>query len=82
MYKIYILKSINHSKTYVGYTNNLKRRLIEHNSGRSSYTKIYKPWKLIYEENYKNVVEARNKEKYFKSCAGRKKIKKILESDN
>lgn len=45
MYYVYILKAINFSKRiYVGYTNNLKKRIATHNSGDSIHTSRYKPW--------------------------------------
>ncbi|WP_337866179.1 GIY-YIG nuclease family protein [Ignavibacterium sp.] len=77
-YFVYILYSENYKKTYVGFTNNLERRLKEHNAGRSKYTKRYSPWRLVYSEEFQNEIEARLKEKYFKSAAGRRKIKKLL----
>ena len=79
-YWIYILKSINYEKTYVGLTSNLHRRLDEHNKGKSNYTNKFKPWKFIYTEEIEGLTNARAREKYFKSAAGRKKIKKILDS--
>ncbi|MCL6097413.1 MAG: GIY-YIG nuclease family protein [Bacteroidetes bacterium] len=77
-YFIYILKSLNFVKTYVGMTNDLERRLSEHNSGKSIYTRKFKPWKIIYTEEYGTIEEARNKEKYYKTSAGRIQLKKIL----
>ena len=79
-YWIYILKSINYEKTYVGLTNNLQRRLKEHNNGKSNYTNKFKPWRIIYTEEAENLTNARAREKYFKSASGRKKIKKILDN--
>ena len=77
---IYILKSSKFAKTYVGITDDPIRRLMEHNSGDSSFTNKFKPWVLIYKEELLNRIEARRREKYFKSAAGRKKIKKIIYS--
>jgi putative endonuclease len=78
MYKVYILKSINFHKTYIGLTDNLERRLKEHNSGKHFYTKRHMPWKIIYSENQPDLVTARKREKYFKSAAGRRYIKKFI----
>ena len=74
----YILKSCNHKKLYVGSTDNLDHRLKQHNSGLSYYTKKYLPWLIIYTEEYKNIKEARKRERYFKSAAGRRFIKKNI----
>ncbi len=77
-YYVYILKSKSSTKHYVGQTNNLERRLMEHNSGKSTYTKKYIPWEIVYYEEKDNQAEAIKTERYYKSAAGRKKIKKIL----
>ena len=78
VYVVYILKSINFRKTYVGSTGNFVRRFSEHNLGKSTYTKRYKPWKVIYKEICNTLAEARNREKYLKSKNGRQWIKKNL----
>jgi len=57
-------------------------RLKQHNSGHSQYTKGFRPWKLVYSELAGNREEARKLEKYFKTGAGRKRWKKILEDQN
>jgi putative endonuclease len=77
-YIVYILKSIKYDKSYIGITNNLERRLSEHNAGKSLYTRKFKPWEIVYKEEVRDRISAREKEKYFKSSAGRKKVKIIL----
>ena len=77
-YWVYILRSLAYDKTYVGFTNNLERRLSEHNSGKTIYTSKYKPWKIIYKEEAVDRTNAREREKYYKSAAGRRKLKSIL----
>ena len=74
----YILKSINFPKTYVGHTVNINRRLEEHNNGKSTYSKRYKPWIIIHAETFNSLGESVRKEKYFKSAAGRRWINKNL----
>ena len=69
---IYVLKSLNAEKSYVGITDNIHRRLNQHNAGKHSYTKRYLPWKVVYYEQVDSRIEARAREKYFKSSAGRK----------
>lgn len=75
---VYFLKSLNFDKTYTGITFDLEKRLSEHNSGCNSYTRKFKPWKLIYFEKFSLKKDAMAREKYFKSHAGRKYIKKKL----
>lgn len=75
---VYVLKSIKYSKLYVGSTTDLDRRISEHNAGLSIYTNLYKPWIVIYTEKFVKIEDARKREKYFKSCAGRKFLKKNI----
>ena len=78
MFYVYILLSLNYPKTYVGHTNNLERRLIEHNSGYGIFSKRYCPWKIIYKEIYLSEIESVMREKYFKSAAARRWMRKNL----
>ncbi|RPI64894.1 MAG: GIY-YIG nuclease family protein [Ignavibacteriales bacterium] len=75
MYKVYVLYSNIYNKIYVGQTEDIDRRLYEHNNGLlSTYTKRYKPWKVIYQEEYSTRSEALRREKQLKSQKGREFI--------
>lgn len=76
--QVYILLSQKFKKTYVGFTTNLETRLKAHNWGSTKYTKKYRPWVIIHTEDFKSKAEARVREKYLKSAAGRRWIKKNL----
>lgn len=79
---VYILKSSRNSKTYVGITADLDRRLKEHNQNKKfSFTKKYSPWEIVYKQKFDNFKDARAKEIYLKSAAGRKFVKKFLDND-
>jgi len=78
MFIVYVLKSEVAEKSYVGITDSLARRLEQHNKGKSFYTKRYKPWKLIYKEEFLGRNEARKREKYFKSASGRRYLRKNI----
>jgi len=65
-------------KSYVGITDDIDRRLREHNSGKHLYTKRYMPWELIYTEELASIDEARKREKYYKSTTGRRALKKLF----
>jgi len=80
MYEVYILFSKKYNKTYVGFTNNLSKRVKSHNLGRVSYTKRYRPWEVIYTEKLSNYYFAQKREKYFKSGAGRRKLHLIIDN--
>jgi putative endonuclease len=66
MYYVYIIQSTETYEIYVGYTNNLKKRLVEHNTNKSYSTKNKGPWKLIYYESYANKEDAITREKRLK----------------
>ena len=74
---IYILWSDEFSKTYVGMSENVDQRLIEHNSGKTRSTKPFRPWKVIYKEFAGKTAEARRKEEYYKSTAGKNFLRKM-----
>jgi len=66
MFCVYLLKSSKGNDLYVGFTNDLKRRVKEHNNGLVSSTKSRKPFELIYFEAYKSEKDARLREKNLK----------------
>ncbi|MEK9156416.1 MAG: GIY-YIG nuclease family protein [Patescibacteria group bacterium] len=78
MYQVYILQSRKNGRYYTGSTNNLKRRLAEHNSGRSEYTKPTKPFDLVYSEVFETRTQAVQRERYFKTGKGREELKNII----
>ena len=78
MYSVYAIKSTAHNYIYVEFTNNLARRLSEHNKGENRSTKAYKPFVLIYSEQTESREEARKKEKYYKSGIGKEFLKSLL----
>ena len=75
MFYVYILKSEVDSRFYKGLTSNLERRIKEHNFEKNKSTKAYLPWRLAYFEEFDNRIDARKREKYFKSGQGRDYIK-------
>ena len=75
MFFVYVLKSEKHYRFYVGMTQNLDKRIQEHNSGKTKSTKGFKPWNLFFFEEFDSRKEARNREKYLKSGIGREFIK-------
>lgn len=78
MYYVYILKSIIDNSYYIGCTNSVERRLKEHNTGSSKYTKNKRPWVLVYKEEYKTLSEARKREGAIKSRKKRDYIEKLI----
>jgi len=77
VYSVYVLRSINQQKIYVGMATNIFDRLKEHNRGKSKYTKAFMPWEIIYSELIGNSELARKREKYLKSAAGKNFLRKL-----
>jgi putative endonuclease len=79
MYSVHILYSPSFRKTYVGFTNDIERRMREHNFTESkSFTLRYRPWELIYTEILENKSDAMGRERFLKSGFGREEVKKIV----
>ena len=77
MHYVYILKSLSApDKFYIGKTNNLKRRLKEHNHGESIETNRFKPWTIKNYFAFLDEDKASNFEKYLKSSRGRRFTKR------
>lgn len=74
----YVLLSLKDNKCYVGHTNDLKRRLEEHNNGKNFSTKSRKPFKLIYYEACLDENDAKQREKYLKNTVGRRYLSRRL----
>ena len=74
MYNVYVLESED-GKLYKGLTNNLKRRLREHLSNKTITTSRMRNPKLVYCETFEKFNEARERELYFKTAAGRRYLK-------
>lgn len=76
---VYILTSKkNPNKTYIGRTNNLKRRLNDHNNGTNSYSKQHAPWKLETYVALSDEKQAYAFERYLKAGSGFAFMKKRL----
>jgi putative endonuclease len=65
---------------YVGYTKNIKRRLVEHNEGKVKSTKKRIPLKLVYWEGCLNQQDTTKREKYLKTAWGKRYIKNRIKS--
>ena len=79
-FHVYVLHSEKDGNFYVGFTNNLKRRLEEHNEGKVNSTKNRLPMKLVYWEGCLNQTDTTDREKYLKTAWGKRYIKNRLKS--
>ncbi len=80
-YYVYILKSKNHDRLYIGCTSDLIKRFNEHNSGKCFSTKSYLPVEIVYYEAYLSKTDAFDREKKLKHFgSGVAKLKKRIEN--
>jgi len=79
-YFVYILQSLKDKKFYIGYTNNLQKRLVYHNRGANRSTRNRVPFKLVYFEEYSIKSDATKREYFLKSTKGFREKKKIIEN--
>ena len=78
MFTTYILQNSNTKRFYIGSTNNLDRRLEEHNRGQTRSTRQKGEWKIIYKELYRTNIEAKRREKMIKSYKGGNAFRKLI----
>ena len=72
MWYVYIIRSVTFpDQDYIGATADLKRRITDHNSGKSDHTSKFPPWKLIWYCAFPDKFTALEFEKYLKSHSGR-----------
>jgi len=81
MFTVYVLYSEVHDKIYVGFTSNLSQRLLSHNElGTKGWTIKFRPWKLVYKEEFQLKGEAMQREKELKSAKGRSFIWSLIKA--
>jgi len=79
MYYTYLLECQNDKSWYIGFSEDLKKRIQEHRNGYGCRTtSLKKDWKLIYYESYLDKKDAIGREKFLKGGSGRIYLKKQL----
>ena len=78
MFYLYILKSIETGKFYTGVSQDLEKRLKNHNNGGTKSTKPFRPWKIVYKEEFVDKNSAYKREFYLKSPKGYQNKRLIL----
>ena len=78
---VYVLYSKQFDKIYIGYTSNMERRLLAHNELETKgFTLRYRPWEVIYTEQYPEKKEAIKREKQLKTAKGRVFVWNLIKS--
>lgn len=79
-YYVYVLLSLKDHKFYVGYSENLKQRILQHSYGEVKSTQSRRPLKLIHYEYFIDKNDAKAREIFLKSGFGRGQLRKALKS--
>ncbi|MBC8473318.1 MAG: GIY-YIG nuclease family protein [Candidatus Omnitrophica bacterium] len=80
MFYVYVLKSIRKGKFYTGHTEDLKKRIAEHNCNKykKQFTALNGPWELVFYETFDTRSEAMKHERFLKTGRGREYIKEKI----
>ncbi len=78
MHYVYILLNEAKTRTYTGVADDVSKRLTLHNAGRVKSSRPYRPYYVIHTEGFETLKQARQKEKFYKSTTGRRRIKEML----
>jgi len=75
---VYVLHNSSKNFIYIGYSEDLKQRVISHNNGENKSTKAYFPLELVHYEAYRNQTDAKRRELYLKTNRGRTTLMTML----
>jgi putative endonuclease len=81
MFYVYVLKSTKDNQFYVGYTNDLKQRILAHEAGKVYSTRRRRPIELIYYEACRQSGDTLRREKYLKTTYGKRYIRNRIKDD-
>jgi len=77
MFNVYVLRSRNTGRRYVGSCEDLDERLRRHNLGHSKATRHGVPWTLVHRETFSNRTDAVRRERYYKTGRGRDELDQL-----
>ena len=79
MFYTYVLRSKKNGRLYIGHTNDIERRLLEHNNSKTKSIRYMTPFEIIYKEEYDCNLEASRRERFLKTGRGRQQLKNVME---
>jgi len=77
-YQVYVIQNES-GRRYIGLSENVERRLCDHNEGKSNYTSKYRPWRLIWTSHQLSLTDARKLENLLKRQKGGAGLSPLLE---
>ncbi len=80
MFYVYILQSEVDGSYYIGFTENLEKRISQHNNGESNYTRRKMPWKLAYFEAFETKADAIKRERFLKAQKNKVFYQRLIDS--
>jgi len=80
LFNVYIIQSLIDNSYYIGYTNNLEKRIFQHNKAKTGYTSKKSPWILVYSESFEIKSLAIKREQFLKNQKSSDFIKKLISS--
>jgi len=75
---VYILKNSKNNRYYIGSTNNIERRLAEHNSGKTKYLRPLLPIELVFKKDFEKLKDARLIERKLKNLKNHNILERII----
>ena len=78
MHYVYVLLSAKDNKFYIGYTQDIEKRIKDHNQGKNTSTQTCRPLKLLYYEAHTSTQDAKRREIYLKTSKGKTTLKQTL----
>ncbi len=78
MYHVYVLLNEKKTKTCTGIAEDVEKRLNIHNAGGVTSSRPYRPYKILHVESFETLLEAQQKERFYKSTTGRRRLKEML----
>jgi len=82
MYSVYIIYTQKIDKYYIGFSSNVKDRLLKHNRNSKGFSNAGKPWVLVYQETFEYKKEAMARESQLKNWKNRERLEKLIKSDS